>query len=261
MIYLVDQKFQGQFGDKIKHGYFKRNGGVSHGVYGSLNCGYGSVDEKENVATNQKIVATAMDVELKSLLTLRQKHGEYCTVVKDLWPLARRPLHDSMVTNVPGIALGILTADCAPILFYGEDARGKPVIGAAHAGWRGAFEGIVGSTIKHMGKLGVQPKNIHASIGPCISHQSYEVGSDMRDVFLKRDKAYARFFVKTPIKGKYKFDLVAFIVGRLLNEGVTLITSKDIDTYFNEEDFFSFRRSTHRNSPDCGRQLSVITIK
>lgn len=248
------------FNDKaIRHGFFGRQGGVSRGIYDSLNCGIASQDEPEAVRENRRLVAKEMGVRRERFMTLRQVHGDVCVDVVNLWNGAG-PEADAMVTDQPGIALGILTADCAPVLLSGRTGEGKPVIGAAHAGWKGALGGILESTVSAMAAKGVEPGNIRAAIGPCIGVESYEVGGDFRDPFMQHDAESVAFFFNHATKGKYLFDLPGYAAWRLKKAGVHHISVKGIDTCFNEEDYFSFRRATHRKEPDYGRQASVIVI-
>jgi YfiH family protein len=173
-------------------------------------------------------------------------------------PHKERPQADAQVTDVPGLAISILTADCAPVLFYGRNDKG-PVIGAAHAGWKGALGGVLDSTVYEMEEYGVKAKDIKAAIGPCISKRSYEVGQDFAAPFLNEDPENERFFMNGGA-GKLMFDLPGYCAARLYNCGLTNVAITGIDTYANERDYFSFRRATHRKEPDYGRQISVIVI-
>lgn len=255
-MFLTDDIFDDE---ALSHGFFGRQGGVSRGIYDSLNCGLVSQDEPEAVRENRRLVAREMGVRRERFLTLRQVHGDACVDVRELWEDAG-PEADAMVTDVPGLALGILTADCAPVLLAGRTKAGKPVIGAAHAGWKGALGGVIESAVKAMAAKGVTPETVHACIGPCIGLESYEVESDFRTPFIEHDKGSVAFFFPHKTEGKFLFDLAGYAAWRLKKAGVHHVSVKGIDTCFNEEDFFSFRRATHRKEPDYGRQASAIVI-
>ena len=241
------------------HGFFGRQGGVSKGVYDSLNCGRGSDDNLSNVQINLDRVAQAVGVASENLLTMHQIHSDKSQIVEEPWTLEQRPEIDSMVTDKAGIALGVLTADCAPVLFLGFKKDGAPVIGAAHAGWKGAVGGVLDSTIENMKNLGAE--DIKACIGPCIAQASYEVSEDFFKPFEKDDPENERFFMAGAREGHLMFDLAGYCASRLARQGLKHVFIKDLDTYFNEEDFFSYRRATHRKEKDYGRQISVIMIK
>ncbi|MBP7721936.1 MAG: peptidoglycan editing factor PgeF [Alphaproteobacteria bacterium] len=243
-------------GEGVRHGFFGRAGGASGGIYGGLNCGVGSSDNPADVKANREAVATLMGVEAGNILSLYQVHGDICLKVKE--PPKDRPQADAQVTDVPGLAISILTADCAPVLFYGRNEKG-PVIGAAHAGWKGALGGVLDSTVYAMEEYGVNAKDIRAAIGPCISKRSYEVAQDFAAPFLNEDPENERFFMNGEA-GKLMFDLPGYCASRLYNCGLTNVAITGIDTYANERDYFSFRRATHRKEPDYGRQISVIVI-
>ncbi len=247
--------------DKAFHGFFGRNGGVSHDIYASLNCGRGSNDDPAYVSQNLERVADAVGTLPDHVMTMYQVHGKECHILQEKWPLSDRPQCDGVVTDKAGFALGILTADCAPVLFYGEKPDGQPVIGAAHAGWKGAVGGILGSTLDQMQSLGAVREEIKACIGPCISARSYEVADAFATPFLEEDTQNERFFKDGRREGKKHFDLPGYCAAKLYKEGLTRVFVKDLDTYFNEEDFFSYRRTTHRGDKDYGRQISVIMIK
>ena len=256
-MYLTDDIFDDE---QLTHGFFGRRGGVSRGIYDSLNCGIVSGDEPEAVRENRRLVAKDMGVRRERLLTMRQVHGDTCLIVENFWEDAG-PEGDAMVTDVPGIALGILTADCAPVLLAGRTKGGAPVIGAAHAGWKGALGGIIESTVAAMVAKGASLEGIHAAIGPCIGLESYEVDADFCLPFIDHNNDSAAFFFPCRHGGKYLFDLPGYVSWRLKRAGVRGVSVKGIDTCFNEEDYFSFRRATHRGEPDYGRQASVIVIK
>jgi len=243
-----------------RHGFFGRNGGVSTGIYSSLNAGIGSDDQPDAVRQNRARIAAAIGVSAQNLLTLHQIHSADCVTVTEAWDFPERPRADAMVSNVQGLALGILTADCAPVLFYGEDQDGAPVIGAAHAGWGGALKGVLENTVEAMGALNVPVGHIRAVIGPCIGPESYEVSDDFSTAFLAQDAANSNFFTPARRSGHLMFDLPGYCAYRLALAGVPQVFVKGIDTCFNEEDYYSYRRATHRQEPDYGRQVSVITI-
>lgn len=258
---ITDRKLQAETGDQVDHGFFGKTGGVSKGIYNGLNCGPGSYDDPEAVAENRKLVAELMGVAPENLLTLHQVHSNICLAVDEPWPEGLRPEADAMVTDVPGLALGVLTADCAPVLFCGKKEDGSPVIGAAHAGWGGALGGILEATVEKMKARGAKAETIRATIGPAICVQSYEVGDEFVQKFLRHDSENERFFTASVNDGHMMFDLPSYVEQRLRKAGVSQVSDKAVDTYFNEEDFFSFRRSTHRSEPDYGRQISVIVIR
>ena len=254
--------FQGESlkSDGISHGFFARQDGHSSGIYQSLNCGNGSDDTAENVQGNQAKVAEYLRVSPSELLTLYQIHSNKTVAVTQAWHTADRPKADAMVTDVPGLALGILTADCAPVLFADHNAR---VIGAAHAGWQGALSGVIENTIEVMGAKGADPKTITAMIGPCIGQSNYQVGPEFRDRFTAADANYSAFFVPSPDParpGHWQFDLKGFVEFKLHSAGVGSISSIGLCSYANPENFFSYRRSVHRNEPDYGRNISAIAL-
>jgi purine-nucleoside/S-methyl-5'-thioadenosine phosphorylase / adenosine deaminase len=247
----------------IAHGFFGRTGGVSTGIYESLNCGPGSGDVRTHVIENRSRVCAALGVA--ALVNAGQIHGTHVVSVSKAWPIGETPdddkkfipLGDALVTATPGIALGILTADCAPVLFADASAR---VIGAAHAGWRGAIGGVVRSTLAAMEELGADRRKIAAAIGPCIAQESYEVGAELRQQFLAENPGNADFFVAADRQGHFRFDLEAYVAERLRAAGVKDIVTLSADTYARETDFFSFRRGTHRGEQEYGRQISAIAL-
>lgn len=241
---------------QIAHGFFTRQGGVSTGIYASLNCGSGSDDAPQNVAENRRIAMMRMGLPETTLCTVHQVHGNDVVFVTKPWASGNRAKADGMVTRTPGIALGVLAADCAPVLFADPAAR---VVGACHSGWQGAFKGVPEATVQAMVRLGARPSSIRAAVGPCIAQASYEVGAEFRDRFLARDAALRRFFVPSPKDGHFMFDLAAFIVDRLAEAGVQA-ERLNRDTYTDPDSFFSYRRTTHRGEPDYGRQLSAIAL-
>jgi YfiH family protein len=230
------------------HRFFTRNGGVSAGAYASLNCSFTS-DDPDNVRENRNRVATAMGVERDKLLGCKQVHGRDVVTVRAPWAEGDGPAADALVSNVPGLALSVITADCAPVLFYGDG-----VAGAAHAGWRGAVAGVLEATIEAMRALGA--KQIYAVIGPCIQQPSYEVGADLRDAVLAERRGSARFFTAGR-PGHWWFDLPAYCLARLEAAGVKA-ESLGVDTCALEQEFFSHRRRTLRGETALGHQISVI---
>jgi YfiH family protein len=241
----------------IAHGFFAAEGGVSDGLYASLNCGPGSKDVPDNVAENRRRVAGALGAS--SLVSLSQIHS---ATVHILPGLDDRPEGDAMVTATPGLALGILTADCAPVLLADPAAR---VIGAAHAGWKGAHGlgsggGVLEAAIEAMEKLGAARARIVAAIGPCISQQSYQVGWEFRDKFLELGLRNRKFFTASDKEGHYHFDLEGYAAHRLTAAGVGAVEKLGVCTYPPENGFFSFRRTTHAGEPDYGRQVSAIVL-
>jgi YfiH family protein len=244
----------------VFHGFFGRQGGVSTGIYSALNCGPGSDDNPADVKENRRRVAEAAGCTPHNLLSLYQVHGDECVTVDKPYDPQARPEADAYVTDQAGIALGILTADCTPILFYGLKGSGEPVIGAAHAGWGGALKGISQSTVEAMEKLGAVRETIVACIGPCISQESYEVSQGFEVPFLAEDPANEKFFDEAKREGHLMFDLAGYNAFKLYKLGLRKVLIKGLDTFFNEEDFFSYRRTTHRKERDYGRQISVIKI-
>lgn len=247
--------------EKLSYGFYSRKGGVSIGAYESLNCGTGSEDIRENIIENRNRVAADLQVQNDSLLSVYQVHGNTCITVNDVWSADKRPEADAMVTDRSGIGLGILTADCAPVLFYGMKPNESLVIGAAHAGWKGALYGILESTIEAMEKLGAQKESIRASVGPCISRKSYEVSYDFCEPFIENHDEAVRFFRNGSNEGSLFFDLSAYCAWRLFQKGVKSITLLDKDTYSDAEHFYSYRRMTHQGEVEYGRQISAISIK
>jgi purine-nucleoside/S-methyl-5'-thioadenosine phosphorylase / adenosine deaminase len=243
--------------DGLRHGFFTRQGGVSGGIYASLNCGPGSRDDTANVAENRARVAEILGVKPDRLLSLSQQHSAEAVTVKKPWDGAKTPEADAMVTSTPGLALGVLTADCAPVLFADGEAG---VIGAAHAGWRGALLGIVEATVKAMEKLGAAPERITAVIGPAISQKAYEVGSQYLEQFLAEEPGSGPFFVTDEASGEPHFDLPGYVGERLARAGVGQIADLGLCTYCEETRLFSYRRSQHHGEEDYGRQISAIVL-
>ncbi len=234
-----------------RHGFFTRNGGVSTGAYASLNCSFSGADEVASIRENRARVAQALGVAPAALLGLKQVHGTRVITVTTPWAIGAGPEADALVTNRPGLALGVITADCAPVLF--ADAAGG-IIGAAHAGWRGAFLGVLEATVEAMRALGAQ--DIHAAIGPCIHQQSYEVSDDLRTPIVEDDASAARFFIPGRPE-RWLFDLPGYCAARLAQAGVAADILPN-DTCAEAHDFFSYRRKTLRHEAATGHQISVI---
>ena len=235
-----------------RHGFFTRHGGVSTGVFASLNCGYGSPENPEPIARNRALIAGHVGVAPERLFSVTQTHSADVLTINRPEDYVAGTKADAMVSNGKGIALGVLTADCAPVLFQDANAG---VVGAAHAGWRGAFGGILEATIEAMGKLGA--RDITAIIGPCISQKNYEVGLEFFETFFDENQDYSRFFTQAP-QEKYLFDLPSFALHRLRQAGVEAEWT-DHCTYGAPEDFYSYRYTQHNGLPSYGRMLSVIT--
>ena len=237
----------------IAHGFFGRRGGVSRGLYDSLNCGLGSADNADHVGENRRRVQQALGA--KALCTLYQVHSATVVTVEAPWNAG--PQADAMVGKTKGLALGILSADCAPVLLADADAG---VIGAAHAGWKGALAGVIEAAVAAMEKLGARRTRIAAAIGPCISQVNYEVGAELRQRFVDADPASARFFATGSRAHHHQFDLEGFAADRLSRAGVDNVSRLGACTYAREAEFFSFRRATHRGEADYGRELSAIVL-
>ncbi len=242
----------------IRHAFFTREGGVSEGLYRSLNCGSGSRDEAAAVEANRARAMSHFRLSAEKLRTVFQIHSAKVVEVTEDWPLGERPKADAMVTKRTGVALGILTADCVPVLFADPKAR---VIGAAHAGWKGALGGVLDESVAAMCQLGAQPGQIHAAIGPAISQPSYEVGPEFPAPFLAEDEGNSDLFIPSPREGHFLFDLKGFVGRRLKSLGVTALDMVACDTYSDPERFFSYRRSCHRGEADYGRLLSAISLE
>jgi polyphenol oxidase len=240
----------------IAHGFFTREGGYSAGLFASLNCGLGSGDDVAVVTKNRAYVAKSLGVESTHLVSAYQVHSPDVLVVDA--PFTERPKVDGLVTATRGLALGILTADCGPILFADEKAG---VIGACHAGWKGAVMGITDSTIAAMEKLGARRSHIVAVLGPTISQKAYEVGPEFPAPFLRVDEADQRFFTPSVKEGHYMFDLPGYLENRMKSSGVGLVHDLGLCTYGDEQRFFSYRRATHRSEKDYGRLISAIALK
>jgi len=240
----------------IRHGFFTRVGGVSEGIYAGLNVGQGSNDRPDAVAENRRRVAQWLRVGPDRLLTVHQIHSPDAVVVREPFG-AERPRVDAMVTDRPGLALGVLAADCGPVLFADPQAG---IVGAAHAGWKGAFTGVLESTIEAMERLGARRDRIAAVLGPSISRASYEVGPEFVARFVAVDAGNGRWFAPSSRPGHAMFDLNGYTVDRLARAGVAA-SQLGFCTYVDEDRFYSYRRATHRAEPDYGRQISAIVIE
>lgn len=259
-LYYTSDVFADNDDAPVFHGFFGRQGGVSKGVYNALNCRRGSGDVQEHIEENYKRVGQAIDLEPSRILTLYQVHSKICLKVDEPWGPDARPEADAMVTDKPGVALGVLTADCTPVLFWAAGKNG-PVVGAAHSGWKGAIGGVLEETVATMESYGVERKKIRAAIGPCISQVSYEVSDSFLGPFMDDNPENERFFQSARREGHFMFDLAGYCAFQLALSGLQNIAIKDVDTYFNEGDFFSYRRATHRGEKDYGGQVSLIYIK
>jgi YfiH family protein len=239
----------------VVHGFFSRRGGASSGIFEGLNCGGGSSDQAEIVALNRDRVANAMSVPVGNLVTVHQVHSADVQTL-DAPPETPLPRADAIVTATPGLAIAVLTADCQPVLFH--DAKAG-VIGAAHAGWRGALDGVLDATLDAMEALGAKRADIHAAIGPSISQRAYEVGQEFLERFMDDDPGNAQFFINGA-PDKYLFDLPRYGLMRLRAAGIGAAEWTHHCTYSDESRFFSYRRATHRGEADYGRLLSTIRI-
>jgi hypothetical protein len=241
----------------LRHAFFTREGGVSGGIYASLNGGVGSNDDAAHVTENRRRMAEHLGVAPAQFLTVFQIHSPDVATATASWATESRPRADAMVTKIPGLAIGVTAADCGPILFADPAAR---VIGAAHAGWKGAFGGVLENTIAAMEKLGASRGGIIAAIGPLIRQPSYEVGAEFVARFTEADKDNARFFVPSSRADHAMFDLAGYIRQRLEGVGILMIDDTGVDTYADER-LFSYRRSVHRKEPDYGRNIHAIVLE
>lgn len=239
----------------VPHGFLGRRGGVSGGILAGLNVGTGSGDDAEAIAENRRRAIEAV-LPGARLATVFQIHSGEAIYASEPWPHEDRPRADALVTDRAGLLLGILTADCAPVLLADAEAG---VVGAAHAGWRGALAGVTDAALAAMEELGASRDRIAAAVGPCIAQPSYEVDEQFRKRFLESDAGNARFFAEQA-GGQPHFDLQGYVVARLKAAGVRQVSGIGLDTYADAERFFSYRRSTHRGEPDYGRQISVIGL-
>jgi polyphenol oxidase len=241
----------------LRHAFFSRDGGVSEGIYAGLNGGLGSSDDPVKVAENRRRMAAQIGVAPTHFLSLHQIHSPDAVIATGPWESASRPRADALVTRAVGLAIGVTAADCGPILFVDPNSR---VIGAAHAGWKGALTGVVESTVDAMEKLGAERSGIVAAIGPLIRQHSYEVGDEFVERFVEADAENALFFIPAARANHSMFDLAGFIRMRLENAGVLMIDDIGVDTY-SDQRFFSYRRSVHRKEPDYGRHVHAIVLE
>ncbi len=241
----------------IRHGFFTRAGGASTGIYAGLNCGLGSNDDPAIVLENRRRVSTHLGGMHDGVVTLYQVHGTTVLSVGGPVPRDGLPKADAVVTRTPGLVVGVLTADCAPILFADPHAK---IVAAAHAGWRGAVAGIIESTIAEMERQGAERSRIQAALGPCIHQPAYEVGPDFEAELLALSPAYDRFLTRANSNAKAHFDLPGFVLARLAAGNITSIVNASTCTHANESLFFSFRRTTQRKQDDYGRQISAIVV-
>ncbi|MEP3048288.1 MAG: peptidoglycan editing factor PgeF [Roseibium sp.] len=242
----------------FQHGFFTRQGGVSEGIYESLNIGLGSNDVRENVLENRQRIAEALSTDLNRLVSPYQIHSSDVIVLDKPWAEGANRKADALVTRTPGLALAIATADCGPVLFADPDAR---IIGAAHSGWKGAITGILENTVTAMESLGSNRQNIIAVLGPTISQNAYEVGPEFYERFAAENTKNTRYFIPSDRPGHYLFDLQNFIIDDLNRLGLAKVSNLGLCTYSDEKLFFSYRRTTHRKEPDYGRQFSAIVLK
>ncbi|MEA3008852.1 MAG: purine-nucleoside/S-methyl-5-thioadenosine phosphorylase / adenosine deaminase [Sphingomonadales bacterium] len=239
----------------VAHGFLGRRGGVSHGICSGLNVGLGSSDDRGSIVENRRRAVAAV-APGSALVTLHQVHSSDAICVAAPWADDARPKADAMVTDRPGLVLGILTADCAPILLADREAA---VVAAAHAGWKGALGGVVEATVAEMERLGADRSRIAAAVGPCIARRSYEVDEAFLRRFAEADPEHERFFALGR-EGHYQFDLEGFVVSRLAAAGLERIEALGEDTYSQPERYFSYRRATHKGEPDYGRQIALIAL-
>lgn len=244
-------------GSEILHGFMTRNGGVSDPPFTSLNCGYGSSDDRDKVTANRNRTLEFLGAPDAKLVTGFQEHTNTALPVVAPWSPEDAPVADGLVTTTPGIALGILTADCAPVLMV-DSAAG--VIGAAHAGWRGALEGILENTLQQMTEMGARIENISTAVGPCIGQKSYEVGGEFKDRFYNHAPNNDRYFIPSIKGGHFMFDLSAYVCDRLKKMDVKSVVVSDADTCEDHDQFFSYRRSTLAGQRQYGRMLSLIVL-
>ena len=242
--------------DGVPHGFLGREGGVSTGILAGLNVGLGSNDDREAIAENRRRAVAAV-LPGAALVTVHQVHSAGAVIVSEPFADAARPHADALVTDRPGLLLGILTADCVPVLL--ADVAGG-VVGAAHAGWKGALHGVTDATIEAMEKLGARRERISAATGPCIARASYEVDDAFVRRFEEADPANERFFLFAGKAGHQQFDIEAYVAARLAAAGVGRVETLGLDTYAHADRFFSYRRATHRGEPDYGREISLVGL-
>jgi YfiH family protein len=242
----------------IRHGFFTRRGGVSRPPYDSLNCGLGSLDDPERVAANRVRAMDALGFAADALVTARQVHSAEVVIVEEPWPAEARPQVDALVTRTPGIVVGVLTADCAPVLLADADAG---VVAAVHAGWRGAKDGVIDAAVAAMLDLGAGRCRMVAAIGPCIQQASYEVGPEFHAEFAAEGEDAGAFFRPSPREGRFMFDLRGYVASRLTALGLASVVALDRDTASDADTFFSYRRTTLNGGGDYGRSLSAIALE
>jgi hypothetical protein len=241
----------------IRHAFYTRQGGVSGGAFASLNCGFGSRDLPADVAENRAIAAARLGLSADRLVSCHQVHGTTAIAVESTWRREENPRADAMVTATPCIALGVLAADCAPVLFADPESR---IIGAAHGGWRGALAGVMEATVAAMARLGAHPGRIRAGIGPCIAQPSYEVGAEFHEIFTAADRNNRGFFRLAARPDHFLFDLPGYIAHRLSRLGLAAVERTPHDTAAEEDLFFSYRRACLRGESDYGRGLAAIAL-
>ncbi len=241
----------------ISHGFFTRAGGVSDGLYASLNCGLGSRDDATLVSENRSRIAAALGAAPGSVITPHQVHSATAVIAERPWTRETMPKADAIVTRTRGLVIGILTADCAPVLLADPEAG---VVAAAHAGWRGALGGVLAETVATMERLGARRGRIRAVVGPCINQPAYEVGPDFESTFVTAAAEHARFFERPHASSRPHFDLPRFVAETLAALELDTVEMQSLCTYEDESRFFSYRRATHRQEPDYGRQISAIVV-
>ena len=243
---------------RVQHGFLTREGGVSKGPYASLNCGSANGDDSDCVTENRQRAVLAVDDDASSLCTARQVHGTDAIIVETAWAADQSPQADALITNRPGIALGVTSADCAPVLIADS---GAGIIAAVHAGWRGALAGVVDSTVAAMVKLGGNPDRMVAAVGPCIAQQSYEVGAEFPAPFLEQNATNQRFFVPADTETRFRFDLSGYVCSRISKIGVLSIDPLGLDTCADEARFFSYRRARQQSETVFGLGISIISLQ
>jgi len=241
----------------IRHAFFTRAGGVSQGIYESLNSGVGSNDDPANVTENRARMAASLGVAPERFLTAYQIHSPQVVTVEAPWSPSERPKADAIVTHTPGLAIGVSTADCGPVLLADPEAR---VIGAAHAGWRGALTGVIEATVAAMETLGAKRDRMVAAAGPMIRQPNYEVGQDLLDRFVAVEPSNVRFFIRANRPGHMMFDLAGYVVSQLRRAEIAQIEDIGLCTYANPAQFYSYRRATHLAEPDYGRHVNAIVL-
>lgn len=242
----------------VSHGFFTRQGGASGGIFSSLNCGLASNDKMNDVTANRNAVAKILGLMPGNIATPYQVHSATAVMATAPWKMEEMPKADAVVTDRPGLGIGVLTADCAPVMFA---SRRDKIIGIAHAGWKGAIFGVLEATVAAMKEMGAKPEDITVAIGPCIGAASYEVSDDFKPPFLAQDESNIKFFGEATRPGHLMFDLPGYVTDRLQRCGIGMIVDTRQDTLANEACYFSYRRTCQRGEKDYGRQISVIAIK